>query len=102
MPLRFLMPPPHPSPRGSFLLVEECFALGDERFLEAFRQFDVPQVLAAFTDRWKKDPRPWARAQIFEYLKYPMDCIGHQPVVKRLFKDAEARRDDELMAAFVV
>lgn len=95
--------PPHPShSRGSFLLVEECFAQGDAKFLPALRQFGVPEVLAAFADRWKKDPRPWARAQLFAYLEEPLDCQGHQPLVKRLFKDAEARRDDELMAAFLV
>lgn len=96
------MPPPSSSSRGSFLLVEECFVQGDAKFLEALRNFHVPEVLAAFAERWKKDPRPWARAQLLAYLDQPLDSQGHQPLVKRLFKDAEARRDDELMAAFLV
>jgi hypothetical protein len=58
--------------------------------------------LAGLADRWKKDPRPWAREQVFAYLGLPMDCQGHHPVVKRLFKHAEASHDHELMAAFLV
>lgn len=96
------MPQLTPQPRGSFLLVEECFAREDPGFIPALRKFDVPKVLAAFADRWKTDPRPWARAQLLEYLNHPLDCPGHQPLVKRLFKAAEARRDDEIVAAFLV
>jgi hypothetical protein len=94
------MPPA--DPRASILLVEECFAQGDGRFLEALRNVSQPKVLGALADRWKKDSRPWARAQIFAYLEQPLDCAGHQPLVKRLFKDAEERKDDELMGAFLV
>ena len=61
-----------------------------------------PKYLAGLADRWKQDPRPWAREQIFKYLAMPMDRPGHHPVVKRLFKHAEAKADDELMAAFLV
>lgn len=96
------MPSSQPNERGSFLLVEECFARQDEAFLPALRMVSHPKVLAAFADRWKKDARPWARAQIFAYLEQPLDCPGHQPLVKHLFKDAEERKDDELMAAFLV
>ena len=46
--------------------------------------------------------QPWAREQILGYLALPLDCPGHHPVVKRLFKHAEAARDHELMAAFLV
>lgn len=94
------MPPPND--RASMLLVEECFARQSEGFLDALRLVSQPKVLAAFADRWKKDARPWARAQVFAYLERPLDCPGHQPLVKRLFKDAEERKDDELMAAFLV
>ena len=37
-------------------------------FLETLRQTAQPKSLAAFADRWKKDPRPWARKLIFDYL----------------------------------
>lgn len=93
---------PFPNDRASMLLVEECFARQSEGLVEALRLVTHPKVLAAFADRWKKDARPWARAQIFAYLDQPLDCPGHQPLVKHLFKDAEARKDDELMAAFLV
>jgi len=90
------------SERGSMLLVEECFASADAGFLPALRKITSGKLLAAFADRWKKDSRPWAREQIFAYLDLPLDCRGHHPLVKRLFKDAEQRKDSELMAAFLV
>ena len=58
--------------------------------------------LAAFTDRWKKDPRPWAREQMLEYIGMPLSSMDHQPVIKRLFKHAEENKDDEVMGAFFV
>lgn len=88
--------------RTPFILVEECFAQQDPGFLSALRSSENPKQLAAFADRWKKDGRPWAREQIIAYLEQPLNCRGHQVLVKRLFKDAEERRDDELMGAFLV
>src|SRR3954454_17806807 len=91
-----------PGSQGSFLLVEEFFAAGDPRFVEQLRQVHDPKRLAPFADRWIRDFRPWARLQIFEYLEQPLDRPGHETFVKRLFKGAEAKRDDALMGAFVV
>src|SRR5580704_547478 len=87
--------------RGQMLLAEEYFANENALFLETLRQAGQPKSLAAFADRWKKDPRPWARKQIFDYLAQPLNCPGHQPVVKHLFKQAEEDKDHELMAAFL-
>ena len=84
------------------LLAEEYFANENDLFLETLRQVGQPKALAAFTDRWRKDPRPWARQQILAYLTEPLNCPGHQPVVKRLFKQAEENQDHELMTAFLV
>lgn len=70
--------------------------------MEALRGFHNAAWLAAFTERWKQDPRPWAKQQMFAYVALPFDQQGHQPVVKRLFKHAEATKDDSLMAAFMV
>jgi hypothetical protein len=86
----------------STTLVDESFATQDEQFVERVRQAASPKYLAALADRWKKDPRPWAREQIFEYLRLPLDRPGHHPLVKRLFKQAEGNADHELMAAFLV
>jgi len=88
--------------RGQMLLAEEYFASENNLFVETLRSVSQPQTLAAFTDRWKKDPRPWARQQALAYVAKPFHCPGHQPVVKRLFKQAEATADDELMAAFLI
>lgn len=87
---------------ASFLLIEEYFATGDDRFVETVREFNIPGSLATITDRWKLDPRPWARQQILRYLDLPLNCPGHETVVKRLYKQAEANKDDGLMAAFAV
>ncbi len=84
------------------LLLDEFLSSGDDRFVPTLRQFFEPKKLAAIADRWKKDHRPWARQQIFLYLEEPMNSPGHEPVVKRLFKWAEERGDDELMGAFAV
>ena len=86
----------------SFLLLEEYFATGDDRFVDALREFHVAGTLATIADKWKKDPRPWSRQQVFRYLGLPMNAPAHHTVVKRLFKYAEEQRDDELMAAFAV
>src|SRR5579871_1056536 len=87
---------------GQMLLAEEYFASENPAFLETLRQVNQPKSLAGLADRWKKDPRPWARQQIFAYLTEPFDCPGHQPVIKHLFKHAEEIKDNELMAAFLV
>jgi hypothetical protein len=86
----------------STVLVDESFASQDDAFLERLRQVSSTKYLAGLADRWKKDPRPWAREQIFAYLDQPMDRPGHHPLVKRLFKQAESNRDHELMGAFLV
>src|SRR5688500_53172 len=96
------MPMPPPNDRASMLLVEECFARQSEGVLDALRLVSQPKVLAALADRWMKAARAWARAQVFAYLERPLDCGGHQPLVMRLFNDAEERTDGELLAAFLV
>ncbi len=88
-------------PTVSTLFIEECFSAEDERFVDALRAFSNQKWLAAFTERWKVDPRPWAHQQMFVYAAKPFNAIGHQSVVKRLFKHAEAQRNDELMAGFI-
>lgn len=87
---------------ASSLVLDAAFDAEDPRFVEFLREVEEPSRLAALVDRWKRDPRPWARARQLEYLDLPFDRRGHEVVVKRLFKQAEERRDDELVAACAV
>jgi len=82
--------------------VEEYFEREDSRFLAAIRNPFPPAQLQSFAQKWRADPRAWARQQIFDYLKLPLNCPAHNPLVKRLFKHAEATSDHELMGAFLV
>jgi hypothetical protein len=95
------MATPQPD-RGQMMLAEEYFATENPAFLETVRKANQPKALAGLTDRWKKDPRPWAREQLLAYVAQPLNCPGHQPVVKRLFKQAEETGDHEVMVAFLV
>lgn len=85
----------------STLRVDESFAAQGDQFVEHVRRVTAPKYLAALADRWKQDPRPWARQQILNYLALPLNCPGHHPLVKRLFKQAEHNGDSLLMAAFM-
>jgi hypothetical protein len=94
-----------PEKGPSFLIIEEYFAREDPRFIDALREAGeggTAKRLAAFADRWKTDPRPWSREQIFKYLEQPLNAPGHRPVVKRLYKEAERRGDDAVVGAFLV
>lgn len=80
--------------------LDEYFARADDRFVALLRATTDPRKLAELAERWKSDPRPWARQQMLRYLEEPFDRPGHQPLVRRLFKHAEERRDHELLARF--
>lgn len=83
-------------------IVTGYFDREDDRFVAGLREIGYPTLLAPFVERWKRDARPWARAQIFVYLQLPLDAPGHHVVVKRLYKQAEAAGDHELVGAFMV
>src|SRR5215204_4501642 len=87
---------------GSWSLTEELFARGDAGFADELRRIQHAERLGAFAARWIADPRPFARAALFDYLSRPLNCYRHEPLVKRLFKLAEKAGDDELMGAFLV
>ena len=78
------------------------FSSEHDQFLETLRANDNAPALASFAARWLDDPRPWAREQLFAYVHAPMNCPGHEALVRRLFKGAEARSDHEIMGAFLV
>ncbi len=87
---------------GSILEVEEYFQAGAPVFLDALRSNDRASKLRAFAEPWYRDSRPWARERIHEYLDRPLNGSGHEPLVKKLFKLAEAAQDDSTMARFLV
>jgi hypothetical protein len=86
---------------GSTILMDEYYGCEDPRFLEELRAVNSGGKLAGLADRWTKDRRPWAREQLFAYVDLPMNCQGHHVLVKRIFKYAEEKQDDEMMAAFL-
>ena len=79
---------------------EAFFAAEDSRFVEALRQVHDSNWLAHFANRWRDDSRRWAREQMLLYLAASPNSAGHQPVIKRLFKQAEENGDDQLLAIF--
>lgn len=87
---------------GDWLVVEECYERGDPRFVDEIRGFHDAETLARFAERWYRDIRPASRRLLLEYLDRPLNSFRHEPLVKRLFKLAEAAGDDEVMAAFLV
>ena len=52
--------------------------------------------------RWHADKRPASRRLLLDYLDRPLNAYRHEPLIKRLFKQAEAAGDDEVMARFMV
>ncbi len=95
------MPPARP-PAGSTLLLDEAFEGGDERFLRELFASKASAKLGAFAERWYKDARPFARAALLRYVDDGCDRPRHRPLVKRLFKLAEAAGDDEALGHFMV
>ena len=89
-------------PTGSWTLTEELFARGDASFVRELRCVHAPEQLGTFAAKWTADNRPFARQALFDYLALPMNCYRHEPLVKRLFKIAESKQDNELMGAFLV
>jgi hypothetical protein len=87
---------------GDWLVLEELLDRGDPSFVERLRAFHDAEALASFAARWYGDRRAVARRFLLEYLDRPLDAYRHEPLVKRLFKLAEAAGDDEVMTRFLV
>jgi hypothetical protein len=88
-------------PGGSTLLIDEYFEAGDDRFLAEVLASRSDKKLLSLVDTWFWDPRPFARRMLIAYIDDGCDRPKHRPLVKRLFKRAEAAGDDELMAHFM-
>lgn len=86
----------------SSLMLEECFAAEDDRFLHEWQRFSRPEFLIRFLERWLTDTRPWARQQLILYLQQELNFPGHEVVIKRLCKHFHAAADHEFMAHFMV
>jgi hypothetical protein len=85
----------------STLVLTELYEAGDGSFLKLILDYRLnPKPVLGLIEKWKKDPRPWARKLKFDFLSYisPWD---HRVVFKRLFKQAWVDRDHELLGAFL-
>jgi len=89
-------------PAASSLLLEELFAAGDLRFVDEVLASTAARRLKAFAERWYKDSRHFAREALHRYIDDGCDRPHHRPLVKALFKMAEAAGDDDAMAHFLV
>lgn len=87
---------------GDWLLAQELFERGDPEFVDVVRRVHDADALGAFAPRWYADARPAARRMLLDYLIGPLDAFRHEPLVKRLFKLAEAAGDDEAMGRLLV
>jgi hypothetical protein len=87
---------------SSSLLLDECFETQGPGFVDLVRSCSDDRHLAGLADRMLVDPRPWVREQILAYLDTPFDRPGHHPLVKRLFKHAEARGDLDILSRCLV
>ncbi len=87
---------------GSTLLVEERFASGDARFVEALLDLDDATPLKAFAKRWVADPKPFARDGLFRYLAAAVDRPHHRALIKAIFKAAENNSEDVIIAHAMV
>jgi hypothetical protein len=88
---------------GSTLLLDELFQGGDgSRFLDEVLACHGHQKLTTLAEPWIADARAEMRRALLEYIDDGCDRGFHRGLVKHLFKAAEKRQDDELMAHFMV
>ncbi|WP_165221051.1 hypothetical protein [Aquisphaera insulae] len=87
---------------GEWLLIQELLERGDDEFVDRLRRFDDAKVLAGFAERWYSSPSPRPRELLLAYLERPLNAYRHEPLVKRLFKLAEAAGDDAVMSRLLV
>src|SRR5262249_2246386 len=87
---------------GDWLLLQELLERGDPEFVDRLRGVCDADALGQFAERWYANPSPNARRLLLAYLEPPLNPYRHEALVKRLFKRAEAARDDAVMARFLV
>ena len=89
-------------PKPSKLLLDECFAAADDRFLSEWIKFRSPEIITAYLQQWVADSRPWARQQMINYLAMDLNFPGHELFVKRAYRHFESVRDHEMLGHFMV
>jgi hypothetical protein len=77
-------------PKPSKLLLDECFAAADDRFLPEWIKFRSPEIITAYVQQWVADSRPWARQQLINYLAMDLNFPGHELFVKRAYRHFES------------
>jgi hypothetical protein len=87
----------------SSLVLAELYDSGDAAFLDLILQHRGSfKPLLGLVEKWKKDQRPWARRLKIQFV-FSGEWQGDRRVVfKRLFKQAWADGDHELMGVFLV
>jgi hypothetical protein len=87
----------------SSLVLAELYDSGDARFLALILQHSGNfKPFLGLIEKWKKDSRPWARKLKLDFLLGGKSPWESRVVFKRLFKQACADRDHELVGAFMV
>ena len=89
-------------PKPSKLLLDECFAAADDRFLSEWIKFRSPEIIATYVQQGVADSRPWARQQMIKYLAMDLNFPGHELFVKRAYRHFESVRDHEMLGHFMV
>ncbi|MFT3839999.1 MAG: hypothetical protein QM723_23630 [Myxococcaceae bacterium] len=87
---------------GSSLLIDEYLSAGDDRLLgELLTSTDGAKAGSVLLKLYD-DARPFARKLLLGYVDDGCARSTHRAAVKRLFKLAEQKHDDELVAHFAV
>ena len=77
---------------------EEAYEQGSPAFVEYVRQVQDPEFLEIVSRLWITDRREHTRGLLSLYLDQPLNAFRHELLVKRLFKQAEAAGDDQVLA----
>lgn len=84
------------------LILAELYEAGDAAFLDRIvRHRGSFKPLLPLIEKWKKDPRPWARQMRLAFATGGKLTTDNRVVFKRLFKQAWHAADHELMGAFM-
>ncbi|MBX7115156.1 MAG: hypothetical protein K1X64_12575 [Myxococcaceae bacterium] len=88
---------------ASHLLINEFFAVGDERFVPEVLELRDASKLKSLGEMWVNDRRAFARTALLRYVDQGgVDKNSHRALAKLIFKTAEKNQDDELMAHLLV